>query len=346
MFITPQVLTAIARRLELLEDPHERAIHGSIGPKMRRVKTIIDEADKNEITDGLAVLLGRTGGWHMTQPGNGAKVDLDEEDAVGINFDFKGRLGAKLIATIIWLVLSSLYVWATATKSELLSVDNFAKVSVPIGAACIAFYVAWHNTKTSALERSRTAKRHAETLKTTEARHLQVMEVAESRHAELTRTADAKHAELVKASDAKHQEILQFQRVRLAYDMLRTLDEQNRVDLRFEVRRQFSPIQTNAPAIKAKMEENPELELKVAKVLGSFEDLAIAARCGHADEAILFASFGGLVVKFYLMFRLHIEERRKDQGNRGQTSPAYCELEALAKSWEKGRSVRTNDAIS
>lgn len=241
------------------------------------------------------------------------------EKPIGITVELPPiHIKAVIIIAAIWAILTVAYLYATQQTG--FSADNFARVAGPMAAACVALFVAWNTTVTSATERVKTAERHLEAMA----------------------QRDRQHEELVQQRENQHQELLTLHRTRLAYDMLRTLDEPNRVDTRIEIRRKFHSISKDLPAIKKKLTEEPDLETKVTKMLGSLEDLAVAARLGHADETILYASFGGVVVKYHAMFALHIEDERESSK---MVPPVYCEVEALAKAWASGKSVITNKPL-
>ena len=211
-------------------------------------------------------------------------------------------VGGPLVAFLLWVVVTASYTWITWST---FSIDNLAKVAVPTAAVIVAFYIAWHNTSTSAVERQ---------------------------------AAQRRHDEAMRQRDVQHQELLARDRIRRAFDILRSLDEQDRVNLRVDIRKEFEKITDDGPAIKAKLgDDKLLLSPKIAKVLGSFEDMAIAIRSGEADESILFYSMSIVLVTFYEMLRLHIDHKREE--TKLSLPPAYCELEHVAKSWKDRRSA-------
>jgi len=209
-------------------------------------------------------------------------------------------VGLAAAAFLLWLLTIGAYAWATWKPSA----EALTKFVVETAAVYVAFYVAWHTKATSKLERD---------------------------------LAHIRHAEMLQMRETHHLEILLADRRRMSFAILRSLDEQDRVDLRIDIRKEFEAIHDDGPAMKAKLDADKQLEKKVAKVLGSFEDMAIAIRAEQADEPVLFYSMSGIVVRFYEMLRLHIEQRRSVATH--ILPPAYCELEHLAKAWKENRSA-------
>lgn len=210
-------------------------------------------------------------------------------DGPGVTIRF--RVGAPLAAFALWAILTALYVQATWGT---FSAENLAKVAIPMAGACVALYMAWHNTDISKRERQRAEERHAE--------------------------------------------LMGAQRLQRAFEILRTLDEQDRVALRVEIRKECEPLQGNLDLLKAKLNEKPELDTNVSKVLGCFEDMALAVRLGHADEAALYYSMSGIITRYFKMFRAHIEDQRALRG--AASAMLYCEIEYVAARWAKAESVQ------
>jgi hypothetical protein len=82
-----------------------------------------------------------------------------------------------------------------------------------------------------------------------------------------------------------------------------------------------------------------ELRAESQWLLGIFEDLALVARSGVADEVLLHDSLCSIVPLYFDLWRPYIEVRR-----RGEEDPRlYIRLEELAKAWKAGRSLQTGD---
>jgi len=215
------------------------------------------------------------------------------------------RVGAVVLLALIWLLFSAVYA-TIAFKADKLDWTDVFKVSATMGGAFVAAYGAWHATKASAEDRRLAMQRHAELI------DLQVGAAARDRR-------------------------------KRAFEILKALDEQDRVELRVEIRRTFDDLKDDLKAIKAELERNPGIEKSLSKVLGSFEDMCLAIRAHDVDESILFYSMGHVLVRYHRMFHVYIQGERDAQKAllSHWTPPAYCEIEYVGRAWMDGKSVQT-----
>ncbi len=224
------------------------------------------------------------------------------DGALGLGIEL--RLGAVFLLFLVWLLATVAYIAIAHNANKWDGTDVF-KVSATMAAGLLTLYGAWHTTRASARDRKLAMDRHDQLVE------LQSIAVARERR-------------------------------RRAFEILRALDEQDRVQLRVELRRQFGDIKHDLNAIKAQLQKDPNIESMLAKVLGSFEDMALAVRAHDVDESILFYSMGAVLVRYHRMFSLYIEEQREAHGKESNkwTPPPYCELEYVARAWIEGKSAQ------
>jgi hypothetical protein len=137
-----------------------------------------------------------------------------------------------------------------------------------------------------------------------------------------------------------------------AFHILENLDRDDNVSLRIAIREAFHDVHTDLEETKQRLgidqkepaDEGPRAEWErkrrlryaVARVLGTFEDLALSIRCGFADESVLYYSLNRPVVELYDMFELYIKQHAR-KSNTPHAATTYAELEALATCWKNRR---------
>lgn len=139
---------------------------------------------------------------------------------------------------------------------------------------------------------------------------------------------------------------LRAERLRRTFDLLRHLDQDDRVNMRIQIRLAFSAVETVDSKEKLKispedlvaveaalMENDAALRHAVGKTLGSFEDLSLAIKLGYADEGLVHRSLAGVVCRhFEWLHHWVIKQQAEDP-------TIYREFIELATAWRNKKSV-------
>jgi hypothetical protein len=139
---------------------------------------------------------------------------------------------------------------------------------------------------------------------------------------------------------------LRAERLRRTFDLLRHLDQDDRVNMRIQIRLAFSATEIvdgkEKPKISpedlvaveaALMENDAALRHAVGKTLGSFEDLSLAIKLGYADEGLVHRSLAGVVCRhFEWLHHWVIKQQAEDP-------TIYREFIELATAWRNKKSV-------
>ena len=134
--------------------------------------------------------------------------------------------------------------------------------------------------------------------------------------------------------------------------ILRFLDEGERVDQRIKIRDTFGPIRGEEAQIRDVLSKDKSLNVAIAKVLGSFEDMALAIRLGLADEELLYYSMNLPLTRLVDTLDGYINLLRRGYDTSAPNAPfdaarphvdtIFIEVTELAAAWKKKRSIVTN----
>lgn len=119
-----------------------------------------------------------------------------------------------------------------------------------------------------------------------------------------------------------------------AYRFLEYLNQNDWVDVRIALDKASNEKQGREEQFKL-IESNPELRQQVYRLLGLFEDMAIAIKTGYADEQTLKLALREMACKYYSGFSPYILESRAVD----KCANLYSEFESLKNAWSQNKSL-------
>lgn len=129
-------------------------------------------------------------------------------------------------------------------------------------------------------------------------------------------------------------------RQKVAHGILEDLNARDMVEAKVLLDREITG-DTKPAEVYDKFASDPHKAQLARRLLGMYEDCAIAIRTGYADEATIFHSSGSSIIAYYDRLRPYIAGVR-------QQAPQYCfyyiELENLVNHW-KSRKSRSANAL-